>query len=179
MPRSEKKPRRLVADGHTYLWTVRHGHRVLEDGGCRKTLTLHTRPSGTDRLLRLVFDEGPGRYVAGFTTGSGEVGENGIGALNLHEPGTVRVLLDAALARGWRPAEQREERERRVDGWTFLEAAVAARARPATTAADRPSTPSTPSTPSPADPAPTRAPSGTADPGRPDRFRTGRPRLRP
>ncbi|MGW7329348.1 hypothetical protein ACWGIU_12325 [Streptomyces sp. NPDC054840] len=124
MPRSEKKPRRLVADGRTYLWTVRHAHRVLEDGGCRKTLTLHSQPSGTGGLLRLVFDEGPGRYVAGFTTGSGEVGETGVGALNLHEPGTVRVLLDAALARGWQPEEKRETK---ADGWTFLEAAVAAR----------------------------------------------------
>ncbi|MFD3555036.1 hypothetical protein ACFWWA_23530 [Streptomyces goshikiensis] len=123
MPRSPKKARRLVADGRTYLWTVRHGHRVLDDGGCRKTLTLRTHPSGTGGLLRFVFDEGPGRYVSGFTTGSGEVGA-AAGALNLHEPGTVRFLLDAALARGWDPEERREAK---VDGWTFLEAAVAAR----------------------------------------------------
>ncbi|ARE72607.1 hypothetical protein ACFVZ8_26580 [Streptomyces sp. NPDC059558] len=124
MPRSPKKARRLVADGRTYLWTIRHGHRVLDDDGCRKTLTLRSHPSGTGGLLRFVFDEGPGRYVSGFTTGSGEVGESGVGALNLHEPGTVRVLLDAALARGWQPGERREVK---VDGWTFLGAAVAAR----------------------------------------------------
>ncbi|MCB5179233.1 hypothetical protein [Streptomyces antimicrobicus] len=122
MPRSAKKARRLVAEGRTYLWTVRHGHRVLEGGGCRKTLTLHAQPSGTGGLLRIVFDEGPGRYVAGFTAGSGEVGAVGVGALNLHEPGTVRFLLDAALARGWEPGERRETA---VDGWGFLEAAVA------------------------------------------------------
>ncbi|MFF1555945.1 hypothetical protein [Streptomyces sp. NPDC058279] len=124
MPRSSKKSRRLVADGRTYLWTVRHGHCVLEDGGCRKTLTLVSRPSGSGGLLRFVFDEGPGRYVSGFTTGSGEVGAVGVGALNLHEPGTVRFLLDTALARGWEPGERQEAK---VDGWTFLEAAVAAR----------------------------------------------------
>lgn len=97
---------------------------MLEDGGCRKTLTLRSHPSGTGGLLRFVFDEGPGRYVAGFTTGSGEVGGVGLGASNLHEPGTVRFLLDMALAGGWVP---RERREAKVDGWTFLEAAVAAR----------------------------------------------------
>ncbi|MBT2457110.1 hypothetical protein [Streptomyces sp. ISL-86] len=124
MPRSSKEPRRLVADGRTYMWTVRHGHCVLGNGGCRKTLTLRSYPSGTGGLLRFVFDEGPGRYVAGFTTGSGEVGAVGVGALNLHEPGTVRFLLDTALARGWEPGERREAK---VDGWNFLEAAVAAR----------------------------------------------------
>ncbi|WP_405435140.1 hypothetical protein OG373_40565 [Streptomyces avidinii] len=124
MPRSSKKARRLVADGRTYLWTVRHGHHVLDDNGCRKTLTLHSQPPGTGGLLRFVFDEGPGRYVSGFTTGSGEVGEIGTGALNLHEPGTVRVLLDAALARGWQPGERRDTK---VDGWTFLGAAAAVR----------------------------------------------------
>ncbi|MFF4646224.1 hypothetical protein [Streptomyces sp. NPDC001389] len=124
MPRSPKKPRLLVANGRAYLWTVRHGHRVLEGGGCRKTLTLRSRPPGRGGLLRFVFDEGPGRYVSGFTAGSGEVGAVGVGALNLHEPGTVRCLLDAALARGWEPGEARETR---VDGWSFLEAAAAAR----------------------------------------------------
>ncbi|MFJ9643942.1 hypothetical protein ACWEPM_20400 [Streptomyces sp. NPDC004244] len=124
MPRSSKAARRLVADGRTYMWTVRHGHCVLDDGGCRKVLTLRRHPSGTGGVLRFVFDEGPGRYVSGFTTGSGEVGAVGIGALNLHEPGTVRFLLDTALARGWEPGERRETR---VDGWTFLKAAVAAR----------------------------------------------------
>ncbi|WP_405786618.1 hypothetical protein OG753_40005 [Streptomyces sp. NBC_00029] len=124
MPRSSNKPRRLVADGRTYMWTVRHGHHVPENGGCRKTLTLHAQPPGTGGLLRFVFDEGPTRYVSGFTTGSGEVGEVGVGALNLHEPGTVRVLLDAALARGWQPGERRETK---ADGWSFLGTAVAAR----------------------------------------------------
>ncbi|WP_406179976.1 hypothetical protein [Streptomyces sp. NBC_01006] len=124
MPRSSKKPRRLVADGRAYIWTVCHGHHVPENRGCRKTLTLHTHPSGTGGLLRFVFDEGPGRYVSGFTTGSGEVGAVGVGALNLHEPGTVRFLLDTALARGWDPGERRDVK---VDGWTFLDEAVAAR----------------------------------------------------
>ncbi|WP_323179965.1 hypothetical protein [Streptomyces sp. NBC_00555] len=52
------------------------------------------------------------------------MGGVGLGASNLHEPGTVRFLLDMALAGGWVPGERREAK---VDGWTFLEAAVAAR----------------------------------------------------
>ncbi|MEV7174416.1 hypothetical protein AB0O18_32540 [Streptomyces sp. NPDC093224] len=124
MPRSPKNARRLVADGDTYLWTVRHGHRVTDDGGCRQTLALWPEPSGSGGSLRLLFDEGPGRYVSGFTTGSGEVGQVGVGSLNLHEPGTVRFLLDTARARGWHPGERRETR---LDGWTFLAEAVAAR----------------------------------------------------
>ncbi|WP_411101528.1 hypothetical protein [Streptomyces sp. cmx-4-9] len=123
MPRKDSRARRLVADGCAYGWAVRHGHRVQAGGGCRTTLTLYARPRGAGGLLRFVFDEGPGRYVAGFTAGSGEVADVGAGALNLHEPGTVRVLLDAALARGWQPQERGETR---LDGWTFLPAAVAA-----------------------------------------------------
>ncbi|MFF8657365.1 hypothetical protein [Streptomyces huasconensis] len=130
MPRHPKKPRRLVADGHVYLWTLRHTHRRLPDSGwsagCRQTLTLHPQPPGTGGPLRIVFDEGPGRYVpGGFPLGSGDVGYVDGGSLNLHEPGDVRALLDAASAHGWRPGERQAVE---VDGWPLLEAAVAARA---------------------------------------------------
>lgn len=43
VPRHPKKPRRLVADGRAYLWTLRHGHRMLDSGrsaDCREILTL-------------------------------------------------------------------------------------------------------------------------------------------
>ncbi|MEV5988902.1 hypothetical protein AB0L85_28510 [Streptomyces sp. NPDC052051] len=46
-------------------------------------------------------------------------------SLNLHEPGAVRALLDAALAHGWQPGERRVVE---IDGWSLLEAAAAARA---------------------------------------------------
>ncbi|QES51797.1 hypothetical protein DEJ50_32040 [Streptomyces venezuelae] len=50
MPRKAKKPRRLVADGRTYLWSLRHRHRA-PDGGrsadCRETLTLYPQPAGS------------------------------------------------------------------------------------------------------------------------------------
>ncbi len=127
MPRHPKKPRRLVADGRAYLWTLRHSHRVLESGrsaDCRETLTLYPQPAGTGGPLRIVFAEGPGRYVpGGFPLGSGDVGYVRGGSLNLHEPGAVRALLDAASARGWQPGERRAVE---VDGWPLLEAAVAA-----------------------------------------------------
>jgi hypothetical protein len=130
VPRRSKKPRRLVADGRAYLWTLRHSHRVLESGrsaDCRATLTLYPQPAGAGGPLRIVFAESPGRYVAsGFPMGSGDVGYvGGDCSLNLHEPGAVRALLDVALARGWQPAEQRAVVE--VDGWPMLARAAASR----------------------------------------------------
>ncbi|WP_326700977.1 hypothetical protein OG909_28980 [Streptomyces sp. NBC_01754] len=124
MPRNAKKPRRLVADGRVYLWTMRHRHRA-DDGGrsvdCRQTLTLAPQPVGTGGPLHIVFAEGPGRFVpGGAPLGSGDVGLTRGKSLNLHEPGAVRALLDAALARGWQPGERRAVE---VDGWTLLEEA--------------------------------------------------------
>jgi hypothetical protein len=57
--------------------------------------------------------------------GSGDVGYVRGGSLNLHEPGAVRALLDAASARGWQPGEPQSTE---VDGWPLLEAAAAAQA---------------------------------------------------
>ncbi|THA64496.1 hypothetical protein E6P78_19470 [Streptomyces sp. A0958] len=127
MPRNRKRPRRLIADGCAYLWTLRHSHSVGAGGrSCRETLTLHPQPAGTGGPLRIVFTEGPGRYVpGGAPLGSGDVGYTRGASLNLHEPGAVRALLDAASARGWQP-EGRQVVE--IDGWCLLEAAAAAHA---------------------------------------------------
>ncbi|MFF4952058.1 hypothetical protein [Streptomyces chattanoogensis] len=126
MPRDPKKPRPLVADGRVYLWTLRHSNRVLgggRPGDCRETLTLYPHPVSTGGPLRIVFAEGPGRYVpGGFPLGSGNVGYVRGDSLNLNEPGAVRALLDAASARGWQPGERRAVE---VDGWPLLEAAAA------------------------------------------------------
>lgn len=93
---------------------------------CRETLTLNPQPAGTGGPLRIVFAQGPGRYVpGGASLGSGDVGYVRGGSLNLHEPGAVRALLDAALAHGWQPEERRPVK---VDGWPLLEAAAAIRA---------------------------------------------------
>ncbi|WP_330296411.1 hypothetical protein [Streptomyces sp. NBC_00503] len=132
MPRNEKKPRRLVADGRVYMWTMRHRHRRDGDGravDCRQTLTLSPQPSGTGGPLRIVFAEGPGRYVpGGAPLGSGDVGFTRGSDLNLHEPGAVRALLDEAMARGWRPDERGPVE---LDGWTLIEAAAARAGAPA------------------------------------------------
>lgn len=129
MPRHAKKPRRLVADDRAYLWTLRHSHRRTHDGrsvDCRQILTLFPQPAGAGGPLRIVFADGPGRYVPGGAPfGSGDVGFTQGADLNLHEPGAVRALLDAALHRGWQAGERRAVE---VDGWPLLMAAAAARA---------------------------------------------------
>lgn len=111
------------------MWTMRHSHRKDHNGrsvDCRQTLTLTPQPAGTAGRLRLVFTQGPDRYVpGGAPMGSGDVGFTRGAGLNLHEPGAVRALLDVALARGWRP-EERQTAE--IDGWPLLEAAATARA---------------------------------------------------
>ncbi|MGW3683020.1 hypothetical protein [Streptomyces prasinus] len=127
MPRHPKKPRRLIADGHAYLWTLRHSHSVADGGrSCCEALTLYPQQAGTGGPLRIVFTEGPGRYVpGGAPLGSGDVGYIQGASLNLHEPGAVRALLDAASAHGWQPEERRVVE---IDGWSLLKAAAAARA---------------------------------------------------
>ncbi|MFD9409710.1 hypothetical protein ACFWBN_22215 [Streptomyces sp. NPDC059989] len=129
MPRHAKKPRPLVADGRPYMWTMRHSHRKDNDGrsvDCRQILTFSPQPAGTGGPLRIVFTEGPGRYVPGGAyTGSGDVGFTQGAGLNLHEPGAARALLGVALARGWQPEERRPVE---LDGCLLLEPAAAARA---------------------------------------------------
>ncbi|MER5259975.1 MULTISPECIES: hypothetical protein [unclassified Streptomyces] len=129
MPRHSKKPRQLVADGRVYMWTLRHRHQRDHDGravDCRQILTLSPQPAGTGGPLRIVFADGPGRYVPGGAPfGSGDVGLTQGADLNLHEPGAVRALLDVALDRGWQPAERRVVE---IDGWLLLEAAAAVQA---------------------------------------------------
>ncbi|MFF3919235.1 hypothetical protein ACFYZB_38490 [Streptomyces sp. NPDC001852] len=127
MPRHPKKPRRLVADARVYLWTLRHSHSVVDGNrSCCETLTLYPQPAGTGGPLRIVFTEGPGRFVpGGAPLGSGDVGYVRGATLNLHEPGAVRALLDAASARGWQPEARRAVE---FDGWSLLEAAASARA---------------------------------------------------
>ncbi|MEU3737876.1 MULTISPECIES: hypothetical protein [unclassified Streptomyces] len=127
MPRSEKKPRRLVVEGEVFLWSVGHTHRVPAGGGfedCCEVLAVR-RLQARGRL-RILFRGGAGRLVPDGFLHSGAVGTTeGGDFLNLHEPGTARALLDAAMAQGWQ-ADDPSERE--LDGWVFFEA-VAARSR--------------------------------------------------
>ncbi|MGW0679537.1 hypothetical protein [Streptomyces sp. NPDC002767] len=108
---------------------MRHNHRRDHDGravDCRRILALSPQPAGTGGPLRIVFADGPGRYVPGGAPfDSGDVGFTQGANLNLHEPGAVRALLDVAPARGWQPEERRPVE---VDGWPLLGAAAAVRA---------------------------------------------------
>ncbi|WP_254898040.1 hypothetical protein [Kitasatospora sp. NA04385] len=121
MPRRDRALRLLVTpDGHRYRWRVGHRHDPSPRGGpgCAETLSLC--PEGRSNRLRLVFRPGPDRLVPDGWTPSGSVGTGGRW-LNLHEPGTVRALLEAALARGWPPGRPGVVE---VDGWELFDAAA-------------------------------------------------------
>lgn len=126
--RKVKKARRLVVDGKTFLWSVKHQHHVeqTEDAlanryrNCREMLTL--RLYGTTGRLDITFAKGDGRTVSdGVLLPSGTVRTSDSGWLNLNEPGTARALLDEALARGWSPTATVAEH---LDGWQLFDAAV-------------------------------------------------------
>ncbi|GAA4975004.1 hypothetical protein GCM10023334_101120 [Nonomuraea thailandensis] len=114
-----------MAGDETFLWVVAHNHRD-EQGRpreCRETLRL--RRSGARGRLLIVFQEGPGRLLAH----SGAVGAGGLW-LNLHEPGTVRALLDEATLRGW---DSDDPLTAHLDGWDLFTAVappLTAQARP-------------------------------------------------
>ncbi|MFI6647081.1 hypothetical protein ACIBI8_05555 [Streptomyces sp. NPDC050529] len=139
MARSEKKSRRLVVDDTTFLWKV--GHRHERDDGparnCREVLTL--RPLDGRGRLEIVFRGGPGRMVPDGWLHSGGV-ESADAYLNLNKPGSVRALLDEALAaHGW---DTDDAVPRTIDGWPLFDAVSARRteaeAEPAQGGTDRP-----------------------------------------
>ncbi|MER5203960.1 hypothetical protein [Streptomyces sp. NPDC002825] len=96
--RREGAPRRLTVDGTVWLWNVRHRHP-----DCRTVLSLR-RAEQPHAQLRLVFREGPGRIVAGYPFGLGDVASADGDILNLNKPGVVRRFLEEAAARGLLPA---------------------------------------------------------------------------
>jgi len=111
-----RRIRRLVADGDTYLWTTRHVHERVEarqPEDCREVVAL--RRDGDRGRVEIVFRAGAGRHVGDGRLHSGGVVGPG-GYRNLHEPGVVRGLLDAALAHGWRPEDPAK---RELDGWSL------------------------------------------------------------
>ncbi|GKQ37150.1 hypothetical protein [Streptomyces sp. A012304] len=115
--RNRRRPRKLTVDATTtYWWTVRHHHTDGTD--CREVLTLRR----DDVRTRIVFRDGPGRALAGGTLHTGGV-VSGDHYLNLHEPGTVRALVDEALRRGPLPPGGE------LDGWELLPAAAVSRRR--------------------------------------------------
>ncbi|KOG17846.1 hypothetical protein AB0F25_16675 [Streptomyces wedmorensis] len=95
--RRESAPRRLTVDGTVWLWNVRHRHP-----DCRTVLSLR-RTEHPHAQLRLVFRDGPGRIVAGYPFGLGDVASTGGAILNLNKPGVVRRFLEEAATRGLLP----------------------------------------------------------------------------
>ncbi|MEV5610232.1 hypothetical protein [Streptomyces sp. NPDC052225] len=116
---SRRRVRRLVADGTEYMWCFSHRHdRVRGYPGCANTLTLWR--AGSRARLRLVFRPGPGRIISdGYFAEGDVVRMPGQVCLNLHEPGTVRQLLDEALTRGLYPEAPRTVE---VDAWPLFDA---------------------------------------------------------
>ena len=134
MGRNSKKARRLLVGDETYLWSGRHDHRIeyLQSGrflGCPdykdcRDLVIIRRFGARGRLV-LSFLEGSGRRVSDGHGAGGVVGSQESGWLNLHEPGTVRALLDEALASGWQPEDPAVKE---TDGWLFFDTVAARRA---------------------------------------------------
>ncbi|MEV5477853.1 hypothetical protein AB0L66_36800 [Streptomyces sp. NPDC052207] len=123
MARSDKRARRLVVEGENFLWTLSHAHRALGNGryeDCCETLVI--RQFKARGRLRIVFQAGSDRFVPdGYLMPSGAVGTELGRSLNLHEPGTVRALLDVALKRGWRTDDPVTEE---IDGWSIFDEVV-------------------------------------------------------
>ncbi|MFJ5071633.1 hypothetical protein ACIQC7_34975 [Kitasatospora sp. NPDC088556] len=121
MTRSGKRTRRLTIDDRTYLWSLRHTHHALADGtreGCCETLSIRSLEGRGG--LQIQFSHGPRRLVPdGYPQPSGTVGTRDGRTLNLHEPGTVRALLDEAVRRGRNPGGLIAEE---LDGWTLFDA---------------------------------------------------------
>jgi hypothetical protein len=115
---SRRRRRRMVADGALYGWCFGHWHdRARGYLGCKSTVTLW-RPESRARL-RLVFRPGPGRAIAdGYFDEGAVVRLPDRAHMNLHEPGSVRALLDEALARGLFPVTGAAE----ADGWPLFDA---------------------------------------------------------
>ncbi|MFJ3302243.1 hypothetical protein ACIPSA_03820 [Streptomyces sp. NPDC086549] len=110
---SDRRLRRLVADGTEYRWTVRHRHTAGE--ACREVLTLYRAGVPT----RIVFRAGEGRIVSGGAYWhSGLVATAGGDPLNLHEPRVVRAFVDEARQLGVLPGPAE------LDGWELYPAVV-------------------------------------------------------
>ncbi|MBC9712410.1 hypothetical protein H9Y04_07475 [Streptomyces sp. TRM66268-LWL] len=115
---SSRRVRRLAVDDTTYEWCFAHRHdRGRGYSGCRSIVTVW-RP-GSRARLRFVFRPGPGRIISdGYFEEGAAVRVPDRAYLNLHEPGTVRALLDEHLAGGPFPGAGSVE----VDGWALFDA---------------------------------------------------------
>lgn len=119
MTRSSRTPRPLTIGDETFLWTVRHEHTVPEPAGgyedCREVLTIR-RPNALG-CLRITFTRGPGHLVPDTHAPAGAVGMPDGSWLDLHDPGTVRDLLEEARHRGLGADGAAAEE---ADGWVLF-----------------------------------------------------------
>ncbi|MFF7394132.1 hypothetical protein ACFZAE_37535 [Streptomyces scabiei] len=116
--RKNTRLRRLVVDGTTWHWTVRQRSGVAYDH-CHLKLSLY--PDGPrGRRLVLLFSPAQNRAVSNCYFDSGAlVRLSDHTYLNLHEPGTVRRLLDAAAPTlALHPDTHTVE----VNGWPYFDA---------------------------------------------------------
>ncbi|MFF5404155.1 hypothetical protein ACFY8K_15425 [Streptomyces misionensis] len=115
---SRRRVRRLAVRGTVYGWCFGHRHdRVRGYTACSSTLTLWR--TGNRACLRLLFRPASDRAIAdGYFDEGAVVRLPDREYLNLHEPGSVRALLDEALARGLFPTTGTAE----VDGWPLFDA---------------------------------------------------------
>jgi hypothetical protein len=137
--RNDRRLRRLVVDERTaYLWSFRHRHDNTAGAGgadCRHVLSLYRE--GSRSRTAIVFRAGPGHVIAEDSWEHGtllDMTENDDRKwLNLYEPGSVRLLVDEATARGLLPAETGGSPSE-LDGWPIFDGALnrAAAATPAT-----------------------------------------------
>ncbi|BCJ47484.1 hypothetical protein GCM10010168_18420 [Actinoplanes ianthinogenes] len=131
MPR-RRASRILLVGGDRFLWSVGHLHERVDTPGvppvyrdCREIVRV--RRHKARGLLEVVFRAGDGRIIPDGVLESGAVMWGDGRALNLHEPGTARALLDEALANGWRPDDPSPVE---LDGWTLFDPVFARRCRP-------------------------------------------------
>jgi hypothetical protein len=106
-----------------------HSHRALGNGQyedcCENLVIRRSKAAGS---LRIAFRAGADHLVPdGYLVPSGAVGTEFGRTLNLHEPGTVRAMLDVALRRGWQPGDPAAEE---VDGWSIFDEVAQRRGAP-------------------------------------------------
>jgi hypothetical protein len=119
-----------VVGDEMFLWSVEHAHRmddaaplVSRHQDCREILAV--RRHGARGRLQIVFRRDVGRLVPDGYLPSGAVGTADDVWLNLHEPGTVRALIDEAVARGWNAGDPTTTQ---IDGWALFDGVASRRA---------------------------------------------------
>ncbi|RBM19718.1 hypothetical protein [Streptomyces sp. PT12] len=117
---TDRHLRSLVVDGTTWRWAARQHVDRSDDANCRLALSLYRE--GTRRRLALVFRPGPDRVISNSAFEAGALIRLPDRAYpNLHRPGTVRALLDAAPPGLVLPATPGTTE---TDGWPHFDTVV-------------------------------------------------------